>query len=385
MASYIAIDLKSFYASVECVERGLNPLDTNLVVANIAHSEKTICLAVTPSLKAEGVPGRPRLFEVIQQVKNINYRRRLKAGGFTGKSSIASELAANPKLELDFIIAPPHMRRYMEISRQIYKIYLSYVHPDDISAYSIDEVFIDITPYLTHYKRTAEEIAENMVGDILTNFGITATVGIGTNLYLAKVAMDILAKKMQPNAHGMRLAYLDEELYRRTMWEHEPLRDFWRVGSGTVKKLATLNIFTMGDLVRFSQTNADYLFKMFGKNAELLIDHAYGYEPCTMQDIKNYRPKNRSLSCGQVLHSPYTYAETRQIVGEMARELASRLFKAELAAQKLTLSVSYDVENLTREDILYTGEITVDRYGRKSPNALTVRRLYLSTPTPAPF
>ena len=309
--SYIAIDLKSFYASAECVDRGLDPMSTHLVVADSSKTEKTICLAVTPSLKAYGIPGRARLFEVVQKMTEVNHSRQLKAPKrrFSGKSYSAAELDCNPSLEADYIIAPPRMSRYMELSDSIYNIYLRYIAPEDIHVYSIDEVFIDASSYLATYGISARELAMRMIRDVLNETGITATVGIGTNLYLAKVAMDIVAKKMQADKDGVRIAELDEMSYRRTLWEHTPITDFWRVGRGTAKKLEAHFMYTMGDIAECSEENEDKLYRLFGVNAELLIDHAWGWEPCTIADIKAYRPVNHSISRGQVLSRPYTFEE----------------------------------------------------------------------------
>lgn len=333
--TYLAIDLKSFYASVECVARGLDPLTTNLVVADVSRTEKTICLAVSPSLKAHGIPGRARLFEAVQKVREVNAWRRTKAPGrqFTGKSSNAPELAAHPDWELDYIIAPPHMARYMAESARIYAVYLKYIAPEDIHSYSIDEVFIDATAYLPLYNLTAEELARKLISEILQTTGITATAGIGSNLYLAKVAMDIQAKHVPPDANGVRMARLDEQSYRRNLWEHRPLTDFWRVGRGYAKKLEAHGLYTMGDIARCSLGgatdfyNEELLYNLFGVNAELLIDHAWGWEPCTMQDIKVYKPETTSIGSGQVLHCGTDYAQTRLIVREMADQLAMDCWK----------------------------------------------------------
>lgn len=317
--TYIAIDLKSFYASVECVDRGLDPLNTNLVVADKTRTEKTICLAVTPALKSYGVAGRARLFEVIQKVKEINRgrRRNAKDRKFTGKSYLDSELKADPSLELDYIVAPPRMAHYIDYSTKIYQIYLQYAAPDDIHVYSIDEVFIDVTWYLKSYGLTARELASKIIKEVLKQTGITATAGIGTNLYLCKVAMDIVAKHTQPDSEGVRIAELDEMSYRRLLWTHEPLTDFWRVGHGYANKLEAKGMYTMGDVARCSLTNEKLLYKLFGINAELLIDHAWGWEPCTIADIKSYKPSENSISSGQVLQKPYTYEKGMLIVREM--------------------------------------------------------------------
>ena len=377
--TYLAIDLKSFYASVECVARGLDPLTTNLVVADVSRTEKTICLAVSPSLKAHGIPGRARLFEVVQKVREVNAWRRTKAPGrqFTGKSSNAPELAAHPDWELDYIIAPPHMARYMAESARIYAVYLQYIAPEDIHSYSIDEVFIDATAYLPLYNLTAEELARKLISEILQTTGITATAGIGSNLYLAKVAMDIQAKHVPPDANGVRMARLDEESYRRNLWEHRPLTDFWRVGHGYAKKLEAHGLYTMGDIARCSLGratdfyNEELLYNLFGVNAELLIDHAWGWEPCTMQDIKVYKPETTSIGSGQVLHCGADYARTRLIVREMADQLAMDLLEKGMMTKQLVLTIGYDIENLTdpARRAGYRGPITVDRYGRRVPKA----------------
>jgi len=362
----ICTDLKSFYASVECVERGLDPLNTNLIVADPTRTEKTICLAVSPSLKAVGVSGRPRLFEVIQTVAQENERRRRRAPNreFTGKSCLADALAKNPALELDYITAPPHMRRYMEVSTGIYQIYLKYVAPEDIHVYSIDEVFIDVTAYLRTYRCTAHELAMRMVRDVLKATGITATTGIGTNLYLAKVAMDIVAKKMPPDKDGVRIAELDEISYRQKLWSHRPLTDFWRIGGGTARRLEKEYIYTMGDLARFSETGEDRLFHLFGVNAELIIDHAWGYEPTTLSEIKAYRPESRSVSQGQVLPCPYTAEKGRLICREMIDQLALDLVRKGLAADQLVLHIGYDHTGIPAD---YSGKLEVNYYGKIVP------------------
>ena len=371
--TYIAIDLKSFYASVECVERGLDPLTTNLVVADAERTEKTICLAVTPSLKAYGIGGRPRLFEVVQRVREINgERRRRSPGRMLGKSSYNSEeLKAHPSYALDYITAPPQMAKYMEVSARIYGIYLKYVAPEDIHVYSIDEVFIDATSYLAANKMTAREFAAVMITDVLNTTGITATAGIGTNLFLAKVAMDIVAKRIKADKNGVRIARLDEMSYRHMLWEHRPLNDFWRVGNGYANKLEQHGMFTMGDIARCSLENEELLYKMFGVNAELLIDHAWGWEPCTIADIKSYKPESSSLSTGQVLQEPYSFGKGRLIVREMADMLSLDLAEKGLVTGQIVLTVGYDVENLSTPQKLgsYIGEITVDHYGRVVPKA----------------
>lgn len=375
--SYIAIDLKSFYASVECVERGLDPLATNLVVADAARTEKTICLAVSPSLKAYGIPGRARLFEVVQRVKEVNAQRRSKAPGrqFAGSSCDAAELAEHPELELAYITAPPRMAYYVEYSTKIYNIYLKYVSSEDMHVYSIDEVFMDVTDYLHVYGMTPRELAVKILGDVLTETGITATAGIGTNLYLCKVAMDIGAKHVMPDENGVRIAELDEMSYRRQLWGHRPLTDFWRVGHGYRKKLEEAGLFTMGDIARCSlggdndYYNEELLYQMFGVNAELLIDHAWGFEPTTIALIKAYKPETNSISSGQVLHCPYDFEKGKLIVREMTDLLALDLVEKKLVTDQMTLTIGYDIENLSDPEIRnsYKGEVTTDRYGRKVP------------------
>ena len=377
MRQYIAIDLKSFYASVECVERGLNPLTTNLVVADESRTEKTICLAVSPSLKSYGISGRARLFEVVQRVKEINRQRLAFAPGreFNGSSYENLKVKADPRLALDYIAAKPRMAHYMEYSTRIYDIYLKYVAPEDMHVYSVDEVFIDATTYLNTYQMTARQLAETMIRDVYETTGITATAGIGTNLYLAKIAMDIEAKHMQPDERGARIAELDEMSYRRLLWNHEPLTDFWRVGAGYQKKLHAQDLYTMGDIARCSlggeddYYNEDLLYKLFGVNAELLIDHAWGYEPCTMADIKAYKPSNNSIGSGQVLHCPYDFNKAKLIVREMADLLALDLVDKGLVTDQIVLTVGYDIENLNTADKrkAYKGEVTTDYYGRKVP------------------
>ena len=363
---YIAIDLKSFFASCECVRMGLDPLTTNLVVADESRTDKTICLAVTPALKAFGVPGRPRLFEVRQKIAEINALRRQKAPGrtFTGKSWDATALVKDPGLELDVIVAPPRMADYIECSTRAYQVYLKYIAPEDIHVYSIDEVFIDATPYLKTYGMTGCELAQKMIEDVLTCTGITATAGIGTNLYLCKVAMDIVAKHIQPDANGVRIAQLSETDYRRLLWDHRPLTDFWRVGPGYARKLESHGMFTMGDVARCSLTGEDILYKLFGINAELLIDHAWGWESCTLADIKAYRPSASSLGSGQVLHCPYTFEKARLILQEMTELLVMDLMDKGLETDKLVLTVGYDRESLQKP---YSGPVSVDHYGRLVP------------------
>ena len=368
---YIAIDLKSFYASVECQERGLNPLTTNLVVADDSRTEKTICLAVSPSLKAYGIPGRARLFEVIQKVNEINSQRKIKAPGhkFTCTSYDDIALRKNNDLELSYIIAPPRMRYYMEYSTKIYNIYLKWFSAEDIYVYSVDEVFIDVTHYLQTYKMTPRELVTKVIKNVYDETGITATAGIGTNLYLCKLAMDIVAKHITPDKNGVRIAGLDEITYRKYLWSHRPITDFWRVGKGIAKKLEKNGMFTMGDVARTSVRNEELLYKLFGINAELLIDHAWGYEPCTIQSIKSYKPVMNSLSSGQVLHCPYNYKDTKLIVKEMTELLTLDLVKKGLITSKLVLTIGYDIDNLTNPEISksYFAEITLDRYGTKVP------------------
>ncbi|HPK16733.1 MAG TPA: DNA methylase [Clostridia bacterium] len=376
---YLAIDLKSFYASVECVERGLDPLTTNLVVADPSRTEKTICLAVSPSLKAYGVPGRARLFEVVQKVREANADRLHKAPGrfFSGASSNDSELKSSPELSIDYIVATPRMALYIEYSTRIYNIYLKYIAPEDIHVYSIDEVFIDATEYLNTYKLSARELATEMILDVLKTIGITATAGIGTNLYLAKIAMDIRAKHVSADQNGMRIAGLDEMSYRRLLWSHRPLTDFWRIGHGYARKLEEHGLFTMGDIARCSlgkpadYYNEDLLYKLFGINAELLIDHAWGWEPCTIADIKAYKPSTSSIGSGQVLHNPYTFDKAKLIVREMTDLLALDLVDKRLVTDQLVLTVGYDIENLTDPKIkkAYHGETVTDRYGRAVPKS----------------
>lgn len=375
--AYIAIDLKSFYASVECVDRGLDPLLTNLVVADKSRTEKTICLAVSPSLKAYQIPGRARLFEVVQRVREVNAERRQKAKGhaFAGKSCLAQELNENSSLELDYIVAPPRMARYMEYSTRIYQIYLKFIAPEDIHVYSIDEVFLDVTEYLNHYKMTPRELAKTMIREIFRETGITATAGIGTNLYLCKVAMDIVAKHVPADEDGVRIAELNEKNYREKLWTHRPLTDFWRVGRGYAKKLEENGLYTMGDIAKCSVGdskdfyNEDLLYKLFGVNAELLIDHAWGWEPCTMKDIKAYKPENSSISSGQVLQCPYDFSKGKLIVREMTDLLVLDLVDKGLMTNQIVLTVGYDIENLNdpKKRKAYTGPVTVDHFGRAVP------------------
>lgn len=369
--TYVAIDLKSFYASVECRERGLDPLDTNLVVADESRTDKTICLAVSPSLKSYGIPGRPRLFEVVQQVKEANVGRMYSAPGhkLVGQSCFLSELNSNPSLAIDYLIAPPRMAYYMQYSTRIYDIYLKYIAPEDIIVYSIDEVFMDVTDYLNTYKLSAKDLAMKMIQDVLNTTGITATAGIGTNLFLCKVAMDIVGKHIPADKNGVRIAELDEMGFRRKLWSHQPLTDFWRVGRGYAKKLEANGMFTMGDVARCSVYNEDLLYKLFGKNAELLIDHAWGWEPCTVAAVKAYRPENNSLGSGQVLHQPYKAEKARLVLREMADLLSLDLVSKRLVTNQLVVTIGYDKENLSTPDQKrqYYGEVTKDHYGREIP------------------
>ena len=369
--TYIAIDLKSFYASVECVERGLNPLSTNLVVADESRTEKTICLAVSPSLKAYGIGGRARLFEAVQRVREVNYQRRQNVPNyrFTDKSTDDNELKEHPELELDFIRAVPRMAFYIEYSTRIYEIYLKYIAPEDIHVYSIDEVFMDVTAYLDTYKMTAHELARRMIRDVLENTGITATAGIGTNLYLCKVAMDIVAKHIPADKDGVRIAEIDEMSYRKLLWDHRPLTSFWRVGRGIAEKLARYGIETMGDIARTSINNEALLYRLFGVNAELLIDHAWGWEPVGMEHIKAYRPETNSMSSGQVLQEPYTFEKARNVVMEMADAISLDLVEKRLVTNQLILTVGFDRKSLERPEIAarYQGNIVTDYYGRAVP------------------
>nr|WP_300836892.1 DNA methylase [uncultured Acetatifactor sp.] len=374
---YAAIDLKSFYASVECMERGLDPMDTNLVVADGSRTEKTICLAVSPALKAYGIPGRPRLFEVVQKVREVNALRLQRAPGqkFTGSSCHAEQLLASPQLSVDYITAPPRMALYLDYSTRIYDIYLKHVAPEDIHVYSIDEVFLDMTEYLEASRLTAREFTEKIIQEVLQKTGIVATAGIGTNLYLCKVAMDIMAKHAAPNQDGVRIAWLDETEYRRALWSHRPLTDFWRVGRGYAKKLEENGLYTMGDIARCSlggpsdYHNEELLYRLFGVNAQLLIDHAWGYEPCTIADVKAYKPESSSMGAGQVLQCPYDFEKARLIVREMTDLLALDLVDKGLVTDQVVLTIGYDVESLTNPQIRksYKGPVTTDRYGRKVP------------------
>lgn len=375
--TYICCDLKSFYASVECVERGLNPMTTNLVVADKTRTEKTICLAVSPSLKAYGISGRARLFEVVQRVKEVNAERQRRVPGrqLTGSSWNDPKLKKQPELALDYLVAPPRMAHYIDWSTRIYGVYLKYIAPEDIFSYSIDEVFMDVSDYLDTYKMTARELARKMILDVLDTTGITATAGIGTNLYLAKIAMDIVSKHIQPDQDGVRIAELDEMSYRLLLWEHRPLTDFWRIGPGYARKLEASGLYTMGDIARCSvgkptdYHNEDFLYKLFGVNAEILIDHAWGWEPCTIADVKAYQPENKSIVSGQVLQSPYDFDKARLVVREMADALSLDLVDKGLVTNQIVLTVGYDIENLTdsQRRKSYTGPVTTDRYGRKIP------------------
>lgn len=366
---YLCIDLKSFFASVECVERGLNPLTTNLVVADRERTEKTICLAVTPSLKAYGIPGRARLFEVVQKVREVNNKRRLNAPkrAFIDKSYNSEELNSNPSLELDYIVAPPRMAYYMEYSTRIYNVYLKYIAPEDIHVYSIDEVFIDITHYLATYKLSAHDFARKLIQDVLSTTGITATAGIGTNMYLAKIAMDIEAKHIPADKDGVRIAELDEMSYREKLWSHRPLTDFWRVGKGYANKLERYGMRTMGDVARCSLYDEDLLYRLFGVNAELLIDHAWGWEPCTIKEIKAYKPSTNSLSSGQVLKTPYYFDKAKLVTREMMELLVLELVEKALVTNQVVLTIGYDIDNLTDDNIQYNGDIVTDFYGRQVP------------------
>lgn len=369
---YMCIDLKSFYASVECVERGLDPITTNLVVADSTRTEKTICLAISPALKKYGLPGRVRLFEVVSKVREINQvrRRQISYRKFTGKSYDSNLLNKDHNLELDYIVAPPRMKLYMEYSTKIYNIYLKFLSKEDIYVYSIDEVFCDITNYLKYYNKSPEELVSDIILEVYKNTGITATAGIGTNLYLAKVAMDIVAKHKEPDKFGVRMATLDELSYRHTLWNHEPLTDFWRIGSGYQKKLNKHNIYTQGDIALCSIEHEDLLYKLFGVNAEFLIDHAWGYEPVTIKDIKAYKPVNNCISSGQVLSCPYDYKKTLLIVREMIDLLSLDLVKKRLVTKQIVINIGYDASNIKK----FTLEDTVlDRYGRIIPKPATGR------------
>lgn len=375
--TYIAIDLKSFYASVECIERKLDPMTTNLVVADASRTEKTICLAVSPSLKSYGISGRARLFEVVQKVKEVNAQRQRSAPGrqLTGASTYDPEVKSHPEFALDYLVAPPQMAKYLQWSTRIYNVYLKYVAPEDIHVYSIDEVMMDVTAYLHTYQCTARELAKRMVMDVLNTTGITATAGIGSNLYLCKVAMDIVAKHIKPDSHGVRIAALNENTYRRLLWAHRPITDFWRVGRGYAKKLESNGMYTMGDVARCSigkptdYHNEELLYKLFGINAELLIDHAWGWEPCAMADVKSYKPSTNSIASGQVLQYPYDFEKAKLVVREMTDMLVLDLVEKGLVTNQIVLTVGYDIENLSdpvrRKG--YHGPVTTDHYGRQVP------------------
>lgn len=363
---YLCIDLKSFFASCECVLRGLDPLTTNLVVADTSRTEKTICLAISPSLKGFGISSRPRLFEVVSRVNAVNNQRKSIAGTICGESIDLNELQKNPNLNVSYIVAPPRMAYYIEFSRKVYSIYLKYISPEDIHVYSIDEVFIDLTAYIDCYRKTPHDIAMMMIKDVLTETGITATAGIGTNMYLAKIAMDIVAKKAKPDAQGVRIAELDEMSYKKELWEHTPITDFWQIGKGISKKLAKMRLYNMGSIARLSltQEGEERLFRAFGVNAELIIDHAWGYEPCTFEHLKAYKPGSTSISSGQVLHMPYDYKKAGLIVREMTELLVLDLVEKELVTKQMVLTVGYDIENVGAG---LTRDITTDFYGRKIP------------------
>ncbi len=373
----MCIDLKSFYASCECVERGLNPMTTNLVVADYSRTNKTICLAVSPSLKSYGIPGRARLYEVFNKVSKVNNERR-KCGKLTGKSHDFNELCDNPRLEVDFIIAPPRMKLYMDYSKFIYSIYLKYLSADDIHVYSVDEVFCDITPYLSYYKMGVKEFVTMVVLDIYESTGIVSTAGVGTNLYLAKVAMDILGKHVDADSNGVRVAFLNERLYRKFLWDYKPLTDFWRIGKGYSKKLESIGYHTMGDIARGSIRNEDVFYRLFGVNAELLIDHAWGWEPCTISDIKSYKPLHNSLSTSQVLPEAYDFIRAKLIVKEMVDLLSLDMVSKGYVSDTFVLSVGYDISNVTSD---YNGEVSLDHYGRCVPKPVrgTVRLSYKSS------
>ena len=369
--TYIAIDLKSFYASVEAMERGLDPMTTNLLVADPSRTEKTICLAVSPSLKRYGISGRARMFEAIEQIKKANAARLREAPGrkFIGSSYNDNELKANPNLSIDYIVAVPRMALYIEYSTRIYQVYLRHVAPEDIHVYSIDEVFIDATAYLKTLGMSAHDFAKMLIKDVLTETGVTATAGIGTNLYLCKVAMDITAKHIPADKDGVRIAELDEMTYRKLLWDHKPLTDFWRVGKGIAKKLEQNYMYTMGDVARCSHYNEELLYKLFGINAELLIDHAWGWEPCTIADIKSYKPSTNCLSSGQVLHCPYDFETAKIVLKEMLEAQALYLVEKKLVTDQIVLTIGYDIENLTdaKRKNAYKGEIKTDFYGRQVP------------------
>lgn len=363
---YLCIDLKSFFASCECISRGLNAMTTNLVVADSSRTEKTICLAVSPSLRSFGVSSRPRLFEVTAKMKEVNYHRGKASNELFGESIDYSELRSNPTLSASYIVAPPKMALYMEYSTRIYGVYLKYIAPEDIHVYSIDEVFMDLTPYLDLYKKTPKQLAMVIIKDVLKTTGITATAGIGTNMYLAKVAMDIVAKKTKADKNGVRIAELDELSYRKELWEHTPMTDFWQIGQGISKKLLKMGVRNMGSLARLSlsESGQEILYKTFGVHAEFLIDHAWGHEPCTLDDIKAYQPESKSISSGQVLHTPYPFDKARLIVREMTELMVLELVEKNLVTKQMTLTIGYDTENASENGIR---EIVLDRYGRKIP------------------
>lgn len=367
--TYISIDLKSFYASVECVDRGLDPLVTNLVVADSSRTDKTICLAVSPGLKSYGIPGRPRLFEVVQAVKAVNAMRRSRIHhrDFTGSSCTTTELEGDPSLEVSYITAVPRMSLYMKYSTDIYRIYLKYIAPEDILVYSCDEVFMDVTSYLDTYRMSAHELAIRIIRDVLATTGITATAGIGTNMFLCKIAMDIVAKHMPADSDGVRIAELDEMTFRRNLWSHTPITDFWRIGGGIARRLAKLGLVTMGDVAACSETNEDVLYKEFGVNAELIIDHAWGWEPCTIEDVRSYKPASNSLSSGQVLMRPYSHDEAAIIVHEMTDLLSLDLVRKGLVTDQMVLTIGYESVKTPEELGDYKGEIGLDRYGRFTP------------------
>lgn len=367
--TYIAIDLKSFYASVECMNRNLDPLKTNLVVADESRTDKTICLAVSPSLKSIGIPGRPRLFEAKSKIKEFNNERLRNNNlmAFRKISNDIDEINQNVDVGVDFIVAEPRMSFYIDASTKIYQIYLKWIAPEDIHVYSIDEVFIDATNYLKLYNMSGKELASHMIKDVLESTGVTATAGVGSNMYLCKIAMDILAKHQKPDKHGVRIAELDEFSYKRELWGHTPITDFWRVGKGYADRLRKFGLYTMGDVARFSIDHEDLLYKEFGVNAELLIDHAWGYEPCTISDVKKYRPTSTSKNSGQVLHEPYNFSNARVVVHEMAESLALDLFSKNLFTNQITLTIGYDRLSLEDKEINYNGEIKIDSYGRAVP------------------
>ncbi|MFV0380361.1 MAG: DNA methylase [Anaerorhabdus sp.] len=380
MKYYACIDLKSFFASVECLERNLDPLLNNLVVADNSKTEKTICLAITPPLKQYGLSGRSRLFEVVQRIRLENIQRKNKfKRNLIGSSINDQDLKKNLGLSIDYIIAKPQMAKYIKYSTEIYEIYLKYISHDDIFPYSIDEVFMDITPYLRNYSLSPRDLIKKIILDIYKTTGITATAGIGNNMYLAKVAMDIMAKRIKKDEDGVRIAYLDEKKYRELLWDHQPITDFWRVGKGTAKRLEEIGIYTMGDVARCSLNKADkenseyLLHKIFGVSAELLIDHAWGYEPCSIKDVKQYTPNSKSLTSGQVLLEPYTFKKCEIVIKEMIDALSLDLISKNLLTNQLSLSIAYDIENLNNREIKYNGDIITDNFGRKMPKPISGR------------